>query len=216
MKRLLTLMPRTVLLSVTVLVAVMVAFVAAVVFLGGARDGAIEEHARLESEIQRTRTAIATAQTDYDYVVENRAKYESLLESDRLVPHTRRAAVLELQKIAEQNGIPELNYSFEASRANAPSAAGSGNAAGAFRLSVEDVKLTMSAPFDGPLYGFVADITEKFPGAAVVNTLKLSRVDSVTDEALKGVSEGRSGSIVDAELIISWRTAQAVDKAEAK
>lgn len=209
MKRLLSEIPRHVLLSVGVIVGAGAIFAVLLFVLGGARDAAVADNARLTSEIQRTQTAIAQAQGDHDYVRTNQAKYEDLLKSDRLVPHSRRAAVVELQRIAQRRGLTSLGYSFSAAASNSLQSVSAQPATAAYRLSVEDVLLKVGAPVDGAIYGFVSDISQAFPGAAVVELVTLKRAPRITDQALAALAEGRDSGLVSGEIKLSWRTAQA-------
>jgi hypothetical protein len=212
MKRILSTLPRNVLISAIVLLVSALLFGAAVHFLGGARDGAIAENARLATEIQTADTGIIRAKDDYQYVVDHQAEYEKLIKSDKLLPHTRRAAVVELQDVAAQRGLTTLNYSFSAAGANSLQAVAAQPKAGTYRVSVETVELKVGAPYDGAIYGFIADVTEAFPGSAVVDSISLARAQDLTDTALAAISAGQEAQLVTGEIRLSWRTAQADEK----
>lgn len=212
MKRLLITIPRNVLISTIVLLVSALVFGASFHFLGGARDSAIAENARLTTEIQTAESGIIRAKDDYQYVVDHQADYEKLIKSDKLLPHTRRAAVVELQKVASQRGLTTLNYSFSAAAATSAQAVMAQPKSGTYRVSVETVELKVGAPYDGAIYGFISDVTEAFPGSAVLDSVSLARAQGLTDAALSAISSGQEAQLVTGEIRLSWRTAQADEK----
>ncbi len=211
MKRVFLDLPFPVRVAVITFAAVAVLLAILVPVLGGARDRAFAENRRLTGEIGSTTASIKGAAADYEYATDNMAQFEALLESDRLIPHTRRAAVLQLQQTARAHGLTGLNYNFAAAQLGAV-AGGSKTTAGqgAYRVSIEDVTLKVDAPTDGAIYNFIADITEEFPGAAVLRSVALTRPPQITAQILSQLSQG--GGAVTGEVIISWRTAQAEDQ----
>lgn len=195
-------LPRHVLISSGVILGALLLFAILVPVLGGARDDSFSENSRLQGEISRVRTALNQSKTDQDYVKNNVEAYESLLKSDRLVPHTRRVAVVELESAARTFGLTALNYSFSAAAANSLAVATSQPASGAYAVSIEAVSLKVGAPLDGPIYRFVVSIADRFPGAAVVQRMQLARAEGAA----------ATGGAVQGEVTLSWRTAQAQEK----
>lgn len=212
MKRIIASLPRYVLISTAVLLGCFVILGVAAPFLGSALDAAIAENQRLKNEIQTSETGIIRAKDDYQYVVDHQASYEKLTRGDKLLPHTRRAAVIELQRVANQRGLTTLNYSFAAAAATSALAASAQPQTENYRVSVEAVELKVGAPYDGAVYGFVADITEAFPGSAVLDSITLTRAQQVSDTMLAAISKGEEAQLVTGEVRLSWRTAQAQDK----
>lgn len=213
MKAVLVEIPRTVLIAVGVLIGTAVIYGLLAVYLGGALEEAIARNGRLKSEIQQTQNNIERARDDYAYVDEHKVAYEELLNSDRLIPHTRRAAAIELQRVARLRGITSLNYVFEAAPANSLVTVQAQPTSGNYRLSVENVRLTIGAPLDGPIYGFISDISQSFPGAAVVELVTLNRAPGISESAIAALSNGTNSGLVTGEIQMSWRTAQAEAKA---
>jgi len=169
--------------------------------LGGARDDALAEESRLQNEIARITTAVTQSKADIAYVNENREVYEDLLKSDRLVPHTRRSAIVDLETKARTSGLTALNYSINAVSVNSPRAAANQQASGAYSVSMEEISLKVGAPLDGSIYRFIDAISASFPGSAIVHTISLARGPAFT-------------SGVQGEIGVSWRTAQAEERGE--
>lgn len=213
MNRIIANTPRNVLISLAVIFGAFVVFGAAFVLIGGGLERAIAQNAQLRADIEQGQTGILRARDDYDYVQANLEKYEALIKSDRLVPHTRRAAVVELQRLAQQRGLTTMNFTFDAVAADAAQASQQ-PANAPYRLSVEYVELKVGAPLDGVVYGFISDITEQFPGAAIVDSFSLTRGE-ITDAALTAMSEGRESGLATGTIGFLWRTAQAQEKEEA-
>ncbi len=199
MIRLLTTLPRPVLISSTVIVTVGVLFAILVPLLGGARDDAFGENARLTGEIQRANVSINQARTDITYIKDNQEKYEALLKSDRLVPHTRRTAVVELQNAARATGLTSFTYSIGKVSSNSLRSATGQPSSGDYEVSLEEIGLVVKAPYDGSIYRFIDSLTQNFPGAAVVYGFNLTRGLTVSDG-------------VEGQINVTWRTAQAKDK----
>ncbi len=193
-------LPKKVLMSLAVIGGALAIFALSVPLLGGARDDALAQNARLKGEVARVNTAITQSKADQDYIKEHAARYDELLKSDRLVPHTRRVAVLELENKARAFGLTGMSYSVDAAAGtNALQSAASQPTSGAYVLSIQDIKLAVKAPLDGSIYRFVDGLTASFPGAAVVREATLAR----------GLTP-RDG--VDGIIVLSWRTAQAQEK----
>lgn len=215
MRRFIPDIPRNVAMAAATLVVTVLLFVTSYLILGGARDEAIAQNGRLTTQIAQTRTQIGEVGQNHEYVVANMAQYEALLKSDRLIPHTRRSAVVELQRVAQSRGITKLQYGFAGVMATSAEAVKVQQASAAYRLSVERVSLEIGAPIDGAVYGFLADITETFPGAAVLESISLARPPAITEADLAGLSAPRGGALAQGTLVFSWRTAQANEAANA-
>ncbi len=216
MKRLLTLIPRNVLLSIFVLLGCGVSFIILLFTLSSARDEAVIANLRLNAQLQETVAATSTAEADIAYVAENSPTYERLLKSDRLIPHTRRTAIVRLQEVARAHGLSAVQWTFNAVADNAAGSALAQPKSAAYRLSVEEIGLKAGAPFDGPIYSFIADIANAFPGAIIVESVTLGRAPGLTDAALRAVSGGRDSGLVSGDLKLIWRTAQAQESEENK
>jgi hypothetical protein len=212
MKRILAEMPRAVIVSVTVMVGALILLAVLVPFVGGARDAAISLNRKMKTDIDQTTKSITQAKADQAYVLDYKNEFEALIGSDHLVPHTRRAAIVELQNDARIRGLTALNYSFNAATAMSQKAVESQPKSGAYAVLVEDVDIKVGAPFDGPVYGFISDITDAFPGSIVVESVDLRRAPEITPLALDYVSRGQDSQLVTGTIRLSWRTAQAQDK----
>ena len=200
MMRALKNLPKHVLISLAVIIATAVIYGILLPTLGGARDEAFADNIKLGSEITRINGVIKQSTADKEYVVENQAQFEALLKSDRLIPHTRRAAIAQLEDAAHVNGLTTMSYDIGLVAANSLAAAASQPTGGetAYRVSVEEIILKIAAPLDGAIYRFLADISDSFPGAAIIQSAALAR----------------SGQTVQGEIKLSWRTAQALEKKE--
>jgi len=213
MIRLFSNFPRAVLISLAVGIAAIAIIAITVPVLGGARDEAYAQNGRLNGDIARVRKGTTDTQADIDYVQQNGAQYEALLQSDRLVPHTRRAAIVELENSARNNGLTAMTYTIGAAAASTSAqAVQSQSAAGGYRVSVENITLMVGAPTDGSIYNFIADIMNTFPGSAVVQSMSISRASFISAAALEALSRGEDPKLVEADIIVSWRTAQAEEK----
>lgn len=208
MKGLLTL-PRKVLYAVAAIIGSLLLFAVLYPTLGSARDEAINRQARLNAGIGQVNTNIAQVAADSNYVTANKAEYEALVNSDRLIPHTRRTAVIALQEAARARGLTALNYSFTIAPATSLKSAEAQPTSGAYKLSVEDVALKVGAPIDGYIYGFMSDIGNSFPGGAVIEAVVVRRAPRLTDAILNTISRGQDARLVEGEIQLSWRTAQA-------
>jgi hypothetical protein len=211
MKRILSTIPRKVLISLGSMTAMLALLVVLIVVLGGARDEAISRNIVLTDGIANTRTQISQSRTDHDFVTANLEKYETLMKSDRLVPHTRRTAVVELQRLGRERGLTDLTYNFAAATADSPLAATSQPNSSAYRVSIESIDLRVAAPLDGAIYGFLTDIHDSFPGAVVLSSAVVRRLRVLNDQELQAVSAG-SARIVTGEVKLLWRTAQAQEQ----
>ncbi len=207
-RRIIESIPRPAFMGIVTLLVTGVLFALSVVFLGGARDDAFAEGVRLNNEISTITRSITQTKQDVDFVAENKDRYEALMKSDKLIPHTRRAALGALRDAAMPHGLENaLTFTFSAANANALDAATSQPTSGAYKVNVESVNLKVTAPFDGSIYRFLDDVTTTFPGSLALESLKLSRAPEVNERELAAISQG-NGSLVNGEILLSWRTAQ--------
>jgi hypothetical protein len=212
MRRIIADIPRIVLVSIGVILVSLGALAALVPLLGGALDAAVVDNARLKTAVEKTTRDIAQAKTDQVYVKENLAAFETLIKSDKLIPHTRRAAVLEFNNVGRQRGLTALSYNFDMAKGNSVKALESQPKSGGYNVSVENIELRVGAPLDGNIYRFIADISDTFPGSIIVNGFELKRPPEITPLALEMVSRGQDSQLVTGTIKVSWRTAQADDK----
>ncbi len=195
-------LPRKVMVSLAVIAGSAITFGLLLQFLAGARDAAIAENTRLKGAIDRATRDTLTVNTDYQFVSENTEYFEKLVKGDRLIPHTRRDALKQLQSLAQEHGLTQMTADF--STTAAPPAAGQ---ADAYRVSSESIKIKLGSPLDGQIYGFVSDLRRNFPGSAVLMSMKLARPPKITAGMIEQVS--RKGAIVTGEMELVWRTALA-------
>lgn len=202
-------LPRHVAISVAVLAASAIIFAISLSLLGGGLDNAVAENRRLKSSIDQATRDTATVSTDVKFVTENTDYFEKLMKGDRLLPHTRRDALRQLQSLAQEHGLTAMNAEFAVAN-DPPSAAAASQAQGqavAYRVSAESIKMRLGSALDGQIYGFAADLRRNFPGSAVLVSMKLSRPPKVTSEMLAQIS--KQGTIVSGEMELIWRTALA-------
>lgn len=215
-RRVIESMPRPAFIGITVLLVTAFASVLSVFFLGGARDDAVAEGIRLDNDISTITKSITQTKLDLEFVEKNKDRYEALLKSDKLIPHTRRAAIAALRDAAIPLGLENsLNFGFSAAGADSLQAATSQPTSGAYRVNVEAVTLKIEAPLDGSVYRFIDDVTTTFPGSLALESLKLSRAAEVNEGALSAISQGK-GNLVSGEVLLSWRTAQKEEDKDSK
>ncbi|MCC6914375.1 MAG: hypothetical protein IT566_11790 [Rhodospirillaceae bacterium] len=207
-RRIIESIPRQAFLGICVLLGTAVLFVLSMVFLGGARDDALIEGRRINDEISTITKSITQKRVDREYVEQNTERYEALMKSDKLVPHTRRAALTAMREAATPHGLENsLNFTFSAANASSLESAASQPTSGAYRVNVETITLSVSAPYDGAIYRFLDDVTTTFPGAVALESLKLTRATEVNESELFQISAG-AGKLVVGDIVLSWRTAQ--------
>jgi hypothetical protein len=201
-------MPRRVAISVIVLAVTLVLAFILLPVLGSLHADTLDRNEELKSSIESVTKNLAKAKDDHAYIVENSQKYEELIHGDRLVPHTRTVATTQLQNLALKRGLTTLSYSFSAA---GESAASKDTVTGGYRVQIENVDLKIGSALDTQVFEFVADMSESFPGAAVVESLSLERAPDLTPDALNAVSHGQESGLVKGAIGLSWRTAQAQD-----
>lgn len=203
-------LPRKVTASLAVLAGAGVTFLLLLQFLVGALDAAVAENTRLKGAIDQATRDTLTVNTDYQFVTENTEYFEKLIKGDRLIPHTRRDALRQLQSLAQEHGLTQMTADFSAAPAATAATAPAANQADAYRVNVESIKIKLGSPLDGQVYGFASDLRRNFPGSAVLMSMKLSRPLKLTADMIEQVS--RKGAIVTGEMELLWRTALANEK----
>jgi hypothetical protein len=206
-------MPRKVAISSVVLAVTALLFLILLPLLGGAHTDAVELNQNLKASIEQTSAKLRTAKDDHKYVVDNMQKYEELLRGDRLVPHTRRVAMTQMQKLALDRKLTTLSYNFTALGDSAPGAARNA-VKGGYKLRTDRVDLKIGSALDTQVYDFVTDLGENFPGAAVVEQLTLERAPEISGDALNQVSRGQESGLVKGDVVFAWKTAQKQEEEE--
>jgi len=173
--RLLADLPRITALALVVIAGSLILFGILYPVLGGAEDGAQADNERLTREIRQAEKNLSQAKADYQFVVDNKDLYDNLIQGDRLIPHTRREAVRQLQTLAQQRGLSNLGASFAAAGDQSLKTVTSQPTSGQYRVSVENIELKVGAPLDTQIFEFVLDLAESFPGAAVVQYVEMQR-----------------------------------------
>lgn len=202
-------LPMPVLISLGVIIVFLGLFAGLYGYVHGQLEQTRTNEQQLTADLNSTRGAIDQARVDYDFVNENATRYEKVLESDEIIPHTRRAAIRQLQQTALDAGLTGLTYGFKPAEAGAGGVRGR-DVFGNYRLSIEDVDLSINAHYDGQVYDFIERLVEDVPGAAVVSTLDMHRAERISFDMLNSISRGLPSGLVMAEMTFSWRTAQLV------
>ncbi|TAK99535.1 MAG: hypothetical protein EPO08_16030 [Rhodospirillaceae bacterium] len=202
-------LPRVTARALAVIVGSLILFGILYPLLGGAQDSAQANNQRLVGEIAQTEKNLSQVKTDHQFVLDNKDLYDSLLQGDRLIPHTRRAAIRQLQALALQRGLSTLGYSFAAAGDQSLKSVTSQPTSGQYRVSVENIELKVGAPLDTQIFEFVLDLAESFPGAAVVQYVEMQRAATIAEAMLDHVSQGQDSGIVSGDIKVTWRTAQA-------
>lgn len=201
-------LPKRVAISAGVITGFAVLYVLLYFTLGAARDDAVAANQRLKSELRATEQNLQQSATDRAFVVDNTARYDVLMAGTKMIPHARRAAVVQLQQLARATGLTTLNYNFQSTGAQSPATAAGQPQGEGYRVNIEQVELNVGAPLDGMIYRFVAALTDDFPGSIVVRTIELERAPAVTAESLNQVARGQESNLVRGKAVVSWRTAQ--------
>jgi hypothetical protein len=210
MKLLTDRMPRKVAVASIVMTLTLVAFAVLFFVLGGAHDDAMEANANLKKNLDQISRNAKQSKDDRQFILDNKEKYEALLGGDRLIPHTRRTAMAQMQSLALQRGLTNLSYNFTAAGERNANVAGP-VITGGYKIQVEKVDLKVGAALDSQVYDFMLDLADSFPGSAVVEQFTLERAPDITTDALNMVSRGRDSGLVKGEVHFTWRTAQAQD-----
>jgi hypothetical protein len=206
-------MPRKVMISCFVLAGTLLMTLILVPTVGGLHGDILDTNTHLKTSIKKLSDNLATAKDDHQFLVDNHERYDALISSDRLIPHTRTVAMTQMQKLAIVRGLTTLNYNFKLQGEGGQSTE---KVMGGYRLHSEVVELKIGAPLDTQIYDFVTDLGESFPGAAVVEEVKLERAPALTTEALNAVSSGQESGLVKGEMTFAWRTAQAQEPDSSK
>ena len=204
-------LPKKVAISAVIIVASAVLSGVLLPTLGANRDRAIADNGKLQTQIAQLGKNIEQVRADYKYVTENREKFEALLQSERLIPHTRRDAAQRLQALALKDGVTSLTWDMATAGDRSLAAVASQAKTDAYRVSVESIALHIGAPLDGPVYRFLVDLNNDFPGAAVVASVDLGRTEKLTNEIIDRLGHGGDSGLVKGEVKMLWRTAQATD-----
>lgn len=205
-------LPKPVMISVSVIAASLLLFLLLLPTLGAARDTAEADVIRLRNDVSTTQKNLRQSRDDYDFVLTNQQRFEALMASDKLIPHTRRTAIRQMQTLALEFGLTGLNYNFQAAGLQAPEAVTAQPKSGGYRVYIENIELTVGSPLDQSIYSFIAALHDDFPGAMVVSDYELSRAQSISTEALNLVSRGEDSKLVQGKIKYSWRTAQKQDQ----
>ena len=202
-------MPRKAAFASLVMIVTLVVFGVLFIFLGGYDDDQIEKNAALKGNLDKVTKNAKMTRDDRQFVLDNKDKYDELLRGDRLVPHTRRVAMSQLQTIALQRGLTTLSSNFTVAANPTTGGAATAAVSGGYRVQVEKVDLKIGASLDTQAYEFMLVLNESFPGSAVIEEFKLDRAPEITTDALNQVARGKDSGLVRGELRFTWRTAQA-------
>jgi hypothetical protein len=201
-------LPKPVQISVAVIGGSLVLFVLLALTLGVAASSADDDVIKLRAELQTMQRNLNQSKTDYEFVLANQQRFEALMASDKLIPHTRRTAVRRMQALAQESGLSALNFNFQAAGALAPEAVAQQPKSNLYRVYVENIELSLGAPLDQGFYSFIAGAFDSFPGSMVVTDLEMERAPVINAEALNKVSRGEDSGLVVGKIKYSWRTAQ--------
>lgn len=201
-------MPRKVNISVATIGISLLFYVIMLFTLGSANDDASRDVSRLKQELATAKTNLQQAKVDQEFILANKERIESLTQSDKLIPHTRRTAIRQMQSLALEFGLDTLNYNFAAAGVQSAQAVSAQPRGDMYRVYVENIELVVGAPLDKNIYSFIAAVHDDFPGSMVLSSVDLQRARTVTPEALNAVSLGQSSGLVTGKILYSWRTAQ--------
>lgn len=201
-------LPKKVALSLAVIGASIAIFILLALTLGAANTQTETDVIRLKNDVVSTQKNLRQSKEDYEFIIANKDKYETLLSGDKLIPHTRRTAIRQMQALALEFGLSSLTYTFDAVGAQTPQVVSNQPQSGLYNVSVEKIELMLGAPLDRSMYAFMAAIHDDFPGSMVLSELELERAPAVAPEALNKISLGSDSGLVKGKAVYSWRTAQ--------
>jgi hypothetical protein len=201
-------LPKPVQISLGVIGVSLVLFVVLMFTLGDALDTAQADASRLRNDMLAIQKNLKQSKEDFDFILANKERYETLISGEKLIPHTRRTAIRQMQSLASQAGLSSLNYNFQAAGSLTPEAVAQQPKSALYRVYVENIELTLGAPLDQVFYAFIAAAFDDFPGSMVVTEFEIERAPSITKEELNKVSRGEDSGLVKGKIKYSWRTAQ--------
>jgi hypothetical protein len=202
-------LPRITLIALAVIAGSLVLLGILYPLLGGAQDNAQTDNQRLTREVAQAQRSVSQAKADHQFILDNKDTYDSLIQGDRLIPHTPREAVRQLQTLAQQRGLSSLGATFAAAGDQSLKTVTSQPTGGQYRVSVENIEVKVGAPLDTQIFEFALDLAESFPGAAVVQSIDVQRAPTIGEAMLDNVSQGQDSGIVSGDIKVTWRTAQA-------
>jgi hypothetical protein len=205
-------LPKKVMISIGVIGTSIILFAVLYFTLGAATEQAELDVTRLKGEISGAQTKVRQSKENYDFVLANQDRFEVLMRSDKLIPHTRRTAVRQMQALALEFGLTALNYNFQAAGGQAPDAVSNQPKTGDYKVYVETIDLTLGSPLDQNMYSFIAALHDDFPGSMVLAEFEFSRAPALSNDALNLVSRGEDSKLVQGKIKYSWRTAQKQDQ----
>ncbi|MBL8630201.1 MAG: hypothetical protein JNM81_11260 [Rhodospirillaceae bacterium] len=201
-------LPPPVMISASTIAGSLLLFLILYFTLGAAAESAQQQVTRLKADLGSTQGKLKQSKTDYEFVLANQDRFTALMSSDKLIPHTRRTAIRQLQALALETGLTAMNYNFQAVGLQAPDSVATQPKSGDYRVYIETIELSVGAPLDSNIYAFVAAVHDEFPGATVVSEIDNKRAQIVKPEMLNAVSRGEDSKIVEGKIRYSWRTAQ--------
>jgi hypothetical protein len=202
-------------IGVVVIAASTVWFAIFFPLLGGYEERTRDENAQLTREISEAEKGATQSSEDEQFIRKNKELYDEIVHGDRLIPHTRRAAIHQLQDLALQRGLSSLSYTFTPIAETSAKGVTSQPKGDLYHVSVENIELKVAAPLDTQLFDFVLDMGEAFPGAAVVQSVDFMRPGTIDEQTLERVGSRDSG-IVTGSVKLLWRTAQANEEKKSK
>lgn len=170
-----------------------------------------------EERAARSRVEDAQKQTraleqDLKMVQDNRQRYESIVARGMIGDQNRLAAVRLLETLRELHRIRSLDYQFEPAAAVASTGAETKD----YDITRTNVMLDFQAVIDSDVFAFARRLDETFPGAVVVNSIKIARVGDPDPDIVKAVGEGDGVTLVKGTLGFAWRTANLRAEAQKK
>jgi hypothetical protein len=204
-------LPKPVALALAAMAASAMVFLILSFTLGSARDVAEADVVRLRTEISTAQKNLRQSKEDYDFILANQSRFEALMGSDKLIPHTRRTAIRQMQSLALEFGLTGLDYNFQSAGSQGATAVSAQPKSGDYRVYVESISLDVGAALDQNIYSFIAAIHDEFPGSMVVSDFSLERPSgSISKETLNKVSRGEDSGLVKGKISYTWRTAQQI------
>ena len=202
-------LPRSVQVALSILVVALIGFILTQLFLVSRVEALRAENQSLNSQLRQIRADSQRLRTDSEFVQTELERYERVLSSDLLIPHTRRSVLRVIEEYALSSGLTQLDYEFTSVDTTRSDSISRQVAESEYRVNVETINLTAGALLDRPLFLFVEEVLSDLPGSAILQSLEVSREETLSTDLLNRIAADPTTDVVNANIVFQWRTAQA-------
>jgi len=203
-------LPRSVFIACVILLIASVGALLTQIFLVQRVNELRSENNRLERQINSVQTDASTAARNRTYVLNETERYETVLASDLLIPHTRRSVLRMIEEYGLAAGLTRLQYNFEAVGGERLDAVSRQVQDAEYTVNVELVSLDVGALLDRSIFLFAEELITDIPGTAVLRSITLERPSRIDTRVLNSVAESQTPVVVQGQIEFEWRTAQSI------